>query len=309
MTTRLVFERVRRGLARVDGVMVASAMPAAVEGRPDDYRLAPSRLIEESALRSHPLGPPVLCPDPLAFLDGTQRYEVVGDLEAAPVVAARIAAAVRLRTGGRFTTMERVERRILVARPEVLEAIGDAVTGFDPVPVDGAADIHPLKALEHAHRAVDSARAAVERRVGAQFRQRHAAWLVVDGVISDAEVWATDARTIGVSKSHATLPFGGADLARYLSLPHGHRTSVFEPTTWRFTPPYSWGLRLWPFERRDLLHGLVRVEVAAVAGSVDRADEISRWLMAERVPLARPDPRWDRLLYGVATVERHLRAR
>jgi hypothetical protein len=149
----------------------------------------------------------------------------------------------------------------------------------------------------------------LEQVVGARFRANHSTvWLIVDGVISDALGWATDPLAIGVSKSHATLPFAGPDLQRYLTLPQGFRTSVFEPASWRFTPVHSWALRLWPFEGRDLLHGLVRVEVAARGESIERADEISRWLLAERAPLSRPDPRWDRLLYGVATVERHLKA-
>jgi hypothetical protein len=40
---------------------------------------------------------------------------------------------------------------------------------------------------------------------------------------------------------------------------------------------------------------------------IERADELSRWILAERAPLSRPNPRWDRLLYGIAAVERHLR--
>ena len=163
--------------------------------------------------------------------------------------------------------------------------------------------------MENAHRAIDRARGGLEQTVGARFRAGHDDWLVVDGVISDAETWARDPKAIGISKSHATLPFDGPDLTRYLTLPALHRTSVFEPATWRFAKVHSWGLRLWPHEGQDLLHGLVRVEVAETAGAVGRADELSRWILAERAPLSRPDPRWDRLLYGVATVERHLRAR
>ena len=83
---------------------------------------------------------------------------------------------------------------------------------------------------------------------------------------------------------------------------------MFVPETGRASPVHSFGLRLWPHEGRDVLHGLVRVEIAAGADHRDRADRIASWLLAERVPLSRPDPRWDRLLYGVATVERHLKA-
>ena len=309
MSSALLFERLRRGFGRGGRVTVASTMPPAVEGRPDDYRLAPSRLIEGTVLATKGVGAPTPCPEPMAFLDGTQRYEVVGYFDTVPIVAALIAAAVRLRVNGRFTTLERAERRIVVTRQDVLAELTIEGDEFEPYGFEATEQVHPLKELENAHRAIDRARAGLERTVGARFRATHDDWLIVDGVISDAETWARDPKTIGISKSHATLPFDGPDLKRYLTLPAHHRTSVFEPAMWRFAKVHSWALRLWPYEGQDLLHGLVRVEVAESAQGVERADELSRWILAERVPLSRPDLRWDRLLYGVATVERHLRAR
>ena len=41
-------------------------------------------------------------------------------------------------------------------------------------------------------------------------------------------------------------------------------------------------LRLWPWEGKDLLFGLVRVEVAPENGSTEQANTISRWIMADR---------------------------
>jgi hypothetical protein len=40
----------------------------------------------------------------------------------------------------------------------------------------------------------------------------------------------------------------------------------------------------------------------------ERADELSRWLLAESMPLAAPDPRWDRMAYGIRSAEEFLRA-
>jgi hypothetical protein len=114
---------------------------------------------------------------------------------------------------------------------------------------------------------------------------------------------------IGVVKSHATLPFEGPNLDRYLRLPAGHRSSLFAPASRRLAPVCSWGLRLWPWEGKDLFHGLVRIEVAPANGTPDRADELSRRILAERAPVSTPDPRWDRLLYGVHGVEQYLKAR
>ena len=310
MSTRLVFQRVRRALGGLGGAVAATTMPPAVEGRPDDYRLADSRLIEDDRLVARAVGEREPCPHPLAFVDGSQRYEIIAYLDTSPVVAGIVSAAVRLRTGGEFRTVGREERRILVGRPEALDAIGSRVEGFERVDLVAEGRLHPLKELELAHRAVDARRGALEEVVANGFRRLHPdGWLVVDGVLFDTERWSTDPRAVGVSKSHATLPFGGDDLSSYLTLPAWHRTSVFEPASGRATPVHSWALRLWPFEGQDLLHGLIRVEVAATADYAERADRLSRWLLAERAPLSRPDPRWDRLLYGVSAVERHLRAR
>jgi hypothetical protein len=72
----------------------------------------------------------------------------------------------------------------------------------------------------------------------------------------------------------------------------------------------SWYLRLRDAEGRDALWGLVRVEMSVrPRESVSaRADELSRWLLAESMPLAAPDPRWDRMAYGIRSAEEFLRA-
>jgi hypothetical protein len=61
------------------------------------------------------------------------------------------------------------------------------------------------------------------------------------------------------------------------------------------------------------LWGLVRVEIAeptkAPAKQVAaRADEVSRWVLAEALPLAVPDGRWDKMVYGIRDCEEYLRA-
>jgi hypothetical protein len=71
---------------------------------------------------------------------------------------------------------------------------------------------------------------------------------------------------------------------------------------------YAWGLRLWDWAGRDLLFGLVRVEATPGPETLKRVNEFSRWLLAERAPISAPDARWDRLLYGIHSVEEYLRA-
>lgn len=244
----------------------------------------------------------------MAFLDGTQRTELVGYAGSAPIILAEIAAAVRERNDRTLATIVSDRRRLAIARPSALLAAGDTLDGYEPVAAPDDEPPHPVRDMNAAARVVDRARAALEVAVGAQYRARSSAWLVVDGSLSESFGWASDARVVGIAKSHATLPFDGQDLERYLRLPYAHRTSVFAPRSRSVAPVRAWALRLWPWEGRDLFHGLVRVEVAPVNGTSEQADELSRWLLSERAPLSTPAPRWDRLLYGIHSVEQFLTA-
>ncbi len=290
------------------GAVAASMMPPAVEGRPDVYRQVQSTVVEGATLAVHQVvrAP---CPEPMAFLDGTQRYEIVSYVGTSPVVAAVISAAVRLRVDGRYRTVVHDAARLLIGSPEALTAFAGRLPEWRHIELDLDGPDHPLQELELIRKSVDFHRSMLERGVAAAFRRHDAGWLVIDGVLPDMKL-AADPQMIGVSKSHATLPFEErTSVTTYLTLPHGYRTSVFQAAGSHPAPVHSWALRLWPHEGKDIFHGLVRIEVAAHSDSAARADLLSAWLLAERAPLARPDARWDRLLYGVAQVERHLRAR
>lgn len=260
-------------------------------------------------LAYHHVGRAEAWPGTLAFLDGVQRMHLVAYAGAAPVYVAEIAAAVRERRGGRLRTVLEERRRLAIARPRALEAAGDALDGLTTLALPEDEPPHPVRDLTLAGRALDRARGQLELDVGHRFRRRSEAWLVVDGPLSESPDWATDGRAIGVSKSHSALPFDGTDLERYLRLPLGHRTSIFAPQSRSVAPVLAWALRLWDWEARDLFHGLVRVEVAPANGAAPVADQLSRRLMAERAPLSTPDPRWDRLLYGIHSVEQYLHSR
>jgi hypothetical protein len=269
----------------------------------------PARLIEEAPLACRAVGPPVPWPDPVAFLDGVQRLQLLAYAGSAPLLLGEVAAAVRERRGGRLNTVVESRRWLAIGRPAALAAAADALSGLAELPLPDEEPAHPVRDLTQAGRVLDRARGALELEVGAAYRRRSDAWLVIDGSLSESPDWAADPRALGVSKSHATLPFDGADLERYLRLPAGQRTSVFAPASRSVAPVLAWAVRLWPWEDRDLFHGLVRVEVAPDNGGTESADLLSRRLLAERAPLSTPDPRWDRLLYGIHSVEQYLRAR
>ncbi|MEO8138857.1 MAG: hypothetical protein ABI742_04370 [Gemmatimonadota bacterium] len=306
MTTRN-WTRLRRAVA-ARGFTPATWIPAASEGRAEQATIRLAHLLEDLPISGRYVGAPEAWPDAVAFLDGTQRYEVMAYAGASPVVVAEIAAAVLERRDRHLHVAGKLRRRMVVARPEVLEQLGDAVADHFAVALPEDGPVHPVLDFQLARREVDSARGRLEVEAGNLFRMASDAWLIIDGSLAESPQWASDGRMIGICKSHATLPFSGTELEEYLRLPAGSRTPVFQPAGNEVAPVYSWALRLWPWEGKDLLHGLIRVEAAATLDTLAEADQLSRWLLAERAPVSTPDPRWDRLLYGIRAVEEYLRA-
>ena len=289
-----------RGLAVATGVADGSA------GRADEATIRPARLVDDMALRTYAAGPAEPLVAPVAFLDGTQRSEIIGYVGTSPVLVAEIGAAVRERRERELRTVVREQSLVVIGRAAALDEIEDAIDGLERLVLDREGPPHPVRDLVEARQRLDHRRGNLELHVGDRYRRSSDAWLIIDGTLGVSPGLAADVRCIGVSKSHATLPFDGSDLAAYLRLPAGHRSSIFEPAQ-GIAPTRAWGLRLWPWVGRDLFHGLVRVEVAPANGTPETADRISRWLLAERAPLA-DDARADRLLYGIHSVEAHLRA-
>jgi hypothetical protein len=301
-------EALRRAVRR-KGLTSATAVPEGSSGRLEEASIRPARLTEGQTLRSIAFGRPEEWPEPVAFLDGIQRTEIIGYAGSAPLFVAELAAAVRERRNRRLQTVEETRRTVVLARPAALAAAGETLAALEAIPLPDTDPPHPVRDLLNAGEALDQARGALEIVVGGRFRSERDGWLVVDGTLSVSPRWAEDARMVAISKSHSILPFEGADLEQYLRLPCGHRSSVYAPATRSLAPVSAWGLRLWPWDGKDLLYGLVRVEVAPCNGSTEVADAISRWIMADRAPVSAPDRRWDRLLYGMYSVEQYLKAR
>jgi hypothetical protein len=306
MTTRS-WTRLRRAVAAC-GFTPATWIPAASEGRAEEATIRPARRLEDLPVRGHPVGAPVPWPGVVAFLDGTQRYEVMAYAGASPVVVAEIAAAVLERRDRQLHVAQVARRRLVIARPGVLDQLAPAIEGHTAVALPDEGPAHPVHDFLLARREVDAARGRLEVELGHRYRSVSDAWLIIDGSLAESPQWAADPRMLGIAKSHATLPFADRELEEYLRLPAGTRSPVFEPAGNEVAPVYSWALRLWPWEGKDLLHGLIRVEAAPIIETLANADPISRWLLAERAPVSTPDARWDRLLYGIRAVEEYLRA-
>jgi len=260
-----------------------------------------------------------------AFLDGAQKVQVVAHLLGTPIVFGTISAAVRVRVNRRLVTWEhrppRVERRMLLPLKYLpaLADLRDSIATFagsqwrvvDTTTADQNGDYpsqHPAVLLERAIRAVDRERDQIEDQLAEAWCETGEAPLYIDGGISRSARVASSSRAVGVIKSHRTLYVEGDALRIVLGLGKGERSSVFRVSPRSRSAVMSWYLRIRDAKGHDAMWGLVRVEVAECDRPAERADEISRWVMAETTPLSLPDGRWDKMAYGVRDCEEFLRA-
>jgi hypothetical protein len=260
-----------------------------------------------------------------AFLDGAQKVQVVGHHYGMPVVFGTASAAVRTRVNRRMITwghqLPRVERRIFLPlrylpalsdwRPSSSGPEGTKWQIVDTSTADRNGDYpsqHPAVLLERAIRAVDQHREALEDELAEAWCVRGESPLFVDGGISRSARVASSSCAVGVIKSHRTLYVEGDALRIVLGLEKGERSSVFRVSPRSRNSVLSWYLRLRDAKGRDAMWGLVRVEVAECDRPAERADETSRWVLAETTPLSLPDGRWDKMAYGVRDCEEFLRA-
>jgi hypothetical protein len=257
-----------------------------------------------------------------AFLDGTQKVQIVAHRGGMPIVIGTVSAAVRVRVDRRMTTWghqpPRVERKFYLPLrylPALAELGADATQASWQIVDTSTADKsgeypsqHPAVLLERATRAVEQEREQLEDRLAEAWCARGEAPIFIDGGISRSKSVASSPFAVGVIKSHHTLYVDGDALGIVLGLRKGERSSVFRVSPRSRSSVMSWYLRLRGAEGRDPLWGLVRVEVAERDRPSDRANEISRWIMAETTPLSLPDGRWDKMAYGVRDCEEFLRA-
>jgi len=260
-----------------------------------------------------------------AFLDGAQKVQIVGHHLGMPIVFGTVSAAVRVRVNRRLITwghqQPRVERKIylplryLPPLHEMLETNRDVAEKqwqiVDTSTADRNGDYpsqHPSVLLERAIRAVDQQREQLEDRLAEAWCALGEAPIFIDGGISRSASVASSSCAVGVIKSHRTLYVEGDALRIVLGLARGERSSVFRVSPRSRSSVMSWYLRLRNADGRDAMWGLVRVEIAEDDRPAERADEISRWVMAETTPLSLPDGRWDKMAYGVRDCEEFLRA-
>ena len=296
--------------------------------------VAACRLLESRGPR---LVPPAPAPGISAFLDGIQRSRVVGHLRGSPLVHGTVAAVIRRREDRKLETWR--EPRVTSALYAAKSQLGDDVwaqllsTGVHVVDIDGGNAAsgspndmlpHPMAVRARALELIALERETAERRLAAEWCHAEREWLWIDGGIAGNLAVDEAACAFGVVKSHTTLYGDDAMIRSTLLLRAGQRSPVFLAGHRPRRAVASWYLRLRDGADGDPLHGLVRVEVApsakltvggdgppdayAVARLGMHADKLSSWILAEGVPLSRPDPRWDTLTYGVHACEMYLKA-
>jgi len=281
-----------------------------------------------------------------AFLDGAQKVRVIGRDAGVPLVLGTTSAAIRVRVDRRLVTWGRhapmiAQKLYLPLRylPTVAEALranngreyaGDGKNGqaasylleassrqlqqFEVVDTSTADESgnfpseHPAVLLERAIRAVDRQRDALEDSLAEAWCASELAPIFVDGGISRSGPVANSPNAIGVIKSHFTLYVEGDALKTVVGLTRGERSSVFKVAPRSRSAVMSWYLRLRDPVGHDVFWGLVRIEMSTCDNPTERADEISRWALAEKSPLALPDGRWDKMSYGIRDAEEFLRA-
>jgi|SRR5687768_14454162 len=291
-------------------------------------RVVNSDVIESTTVRSHRVDEPPTVGFS-AFLDGAQESRIVHYADGIPIVFGRASAVVRHRVLRRMVTWKRpvVRTRLYIPRTLVspavwaraLESSFEVVDTTDPSngPDGGlgsANDAHPLAIAQRALDAVKRDRERTERTLAEDWCATQAETLFVDGSIATSERVSRSNVVVGVIKSHRTLYVTGPAMRVVQSLPLHHRSSVLRVDAFHRTSVASWYLRVRDPGGRDPMWGLLRVETAlpdkaeAPQAITARANLISRWILAESTPLAMPDGRWDKMVYGIRDCEEFLRA-
>jgi hypothetical protein len=275
------------------------------------------------------------------FLDGVQSSREIGRIEMSPVIVATVAATIVNRCERQFSRMPLESPPVVVQAVILPRSAGEAgVEAFwELLLAAGFSELGPDEIPSSPHLVLDSAEYIDEQDpsdyVGMRERARGRVrslrerleggmlgtwelddqvldsddWIAVDGQLQDLP--GSNRRAVGLIKSVARPEFVGRDVGMLLDLEPGMRTTSFVPDWQLRRSPgdhrTSWYLRLWPPQRgADALGSLMRVE-AARDTEPDQVDEISRWILAERAPLAKPDPRWPAMIYPIRYVEKVLK--
>ncbi len=265
------------------------------------------------------------------FLDGAQKTIPICRVGLVPVVAALSAAAILKRDESGHPSLLggtlRVNHSWIVPRntqdpdlnamiQEIEEAGGDVCDPFEGADFDQQFVGDYGRALSAAFDMAGKLRGEQERELVDHWASNMAPlhpgeWIVVDGRLR-----RNIPNAIGLVKDLQTQHLEGDEAIALFDLPHGCRTTAFryasrsdlsdQPSSEGRT---MWYMRLWNAAGMDARHSLVRIETANEVSTTAQIDEISGWILEERLPRATDDPRWPTLLYPIYYLERILKRR
>jgi len=275
-------------------------------------------IIEDAAMRVHRVFEPPVAQF-AAFLDGTQASRTLYSCDdGTPIVHGTAAAVIRERRNKRLYTRRHIVAHRLYANRRRVPAwlwtrLAESGMELRDTAKDDEDGPHPFAARDAAIHRLQRDREHVEHTLAEEWCRREDRPLLIDGGISGIEPVARSSCAVGVIKSHRTLYAEGDALVTIFALRRAERSSVFRVASESRTAVASWYLRLRDRAGTDPMWGLVRVEVAHPERADERsigvrADEVSRWILAEATPVSLPDARWDKMVYGVRDCEEFLRA-
>ena len=252
------------------------------------------------------------------FLDGTQQITIVNQREGVPIVWATVSAAVRVRPNRRMISWPvrgpsvrgrfYVPFRYLGALSEDLKNDPRVVDTTREVPGEDIPSRHPAALMEAAVKRVQFDREDVEHELAEAWCDSEQGALYVDGSITPSRIASKSELAIGVIKTHRRLYADGDAFRVLVNLRAGERSSIFRVAPKNRNAVASWYVRVRDAVGHDALFGLLRIEAMDGPAMSERADTISRWIIAEGSPLALPDARWDKMAYGIRDTEEFLRA-
>ncbi len=312
------------------GADFASEPLAAEERRPVDIVRLEGRIVAR-----------VIDIDPLStsrfrfFLDGTQKTIPVCRVGLVPVVAALSAVGVLFRdTSGQPALMGdllRVNQTWIAPRrsgsPDLdamivhLERRGESIQdpfSGDTALAEGASGFvgDYGRTLSYAFELAGRIRGEQEREVLDRWQHDVSPLHPDDWIVVDGRLRSNVPNAVGIVKDLQTQHLEGDEAIALFDLPKGHRTTAFRYTSASDRPGRNpsegrtmWYMRLWGATGMDARHSLVRIEAPNDVATSDDIDEVSRWILAERLPRATEDPRWPTLLYPIYYLERILKRR
>ncbi len=269
------------------------------------------------------------------FLDGTQKTMPICRVGLVPVVTALSAVGVLyrdttgqpalmgdlLRVNQTWIAPRRSGNPNLDAMIDHLEWSGETIQdpfAGDPVLTDKGYGLvgDYGKSLAYAFDLAGRIRGDQERDVLALWQHDVSPnhpddWIVVDGRLRH-----NIPNAIGIVKDLQTQHLEGNEAIALFDLPKGYRTTAFRYASASAQPGDGspegrtmWYMRLWGATGMDARHSLVRIEAPHEVATSEQIDEISRWILAERLPRATEDPRGPTLLYPIYYLERILKRR